>query len=133
MKRRVLCIPCPTKPTESPIPESLALSMLSMELSCLTDFPSLKDEPSITHSEPIATTYSGSSIHLSIQVERKDVDVHFKLYVNHKLAGKLVMQTDEYLSFIERFDITDIQDGARRMQDEYYAALGRGNARRKLH
>lgn len=70
---------------------------------------------------------------ITIQTDLKGADIHFSVYVNHKLAGKLALQADEYDEFIARIHPDDIRDGAISLNAEYYAAAGRGNAYRKLH
>lgn len=134
MSKRGLCIPLPTKSTESPTLESStpSTSLILEDLSS-QDSRSPTTEPSITHSKPAATTYSGSSIHLLIQVDRKDVDVYFRLFVNHKSVGKLVMQTDEFDAFVSRISPVEIRNGAIDLKAQYYASIGGKVARRKLY
>lgn len=78
----------------------LKLSTLKKENDLWLEGPLLsKDELSLIESIQEAVTLYGSSIHLSLQVDRKDADVHCTIRINHKVAGKLIIQTDEFVLF----------------------------------
>lgn len=131
MKKKGLCIPFPEKKDSSTSESSTPLK--SPQTSTSRDSHSISDDPSLTQSKPAVPTYSGSSIQLLIQVDRKDIDVHFRLFINHKLAGKLTMQVDEFDAFITRISPVDIRDESIDLGAQYYAAIGSKHARRKLH
>ncbi len=92
-------IPLPTKPTGSRTTASSTKSTLPKKKSTSLDFLLSNEEMSLIQSIRDATTSYGSSIHLSLRVDRKDVDVHCSIFINHKYSGKLVIQLDEYPYF----------------------------------
>jgi len=71
-----------------------------------------------------------------IIIDRKDIDVHFRFYVNHKLAGKLVMPLlmyDEFEAIITSFDGTVTTESFVLKNTRLPCEKGRKDAVRELH
>lgn len=93
------------------------------------------DELSLIQSIRDATTSYGSSIHLSLRIDRKDTDVHCSIFFNHIFAGKLVIQTDMYPSIEALFVAIgfEVIDKAFSLSDTYYRFEKGVNFARKLY
>lgn len=126
----------PTKSTDSLTMESLIPS----PLETTEDLPSLVSplsnaEQSLIQSIREATTSLGSSIHLSLRVDRKDIIVHCSLFVNYRLSGVLSMQLEEFLVFeslMKAVGVT-ITNNVINVRDEYNKLERRSNRVRKLY
>ena len=92
-------------------------------------------EQSLIQSIREATTSLGSSIHLSLRVDRKDIIVHCSLFVNYRLSGVLSMQLEEFLVFESLMKAigVNITDNVVNVRDEYNKLERRSNRVRKLY
>lgn len=126
----------PTKSMDSLTTESLTPS----PLETTEDLPSLVSplsnvEASLITSIREATTSLGSSIHLSLRVDRKDIVVHCSLFVNYRLSGVLAMQIEEFFVFeaLMKAIGVNITDNVVNVRDEYNKLEQRSNRVRKLY
>jgi hypothetical protein len=126
----------PTSTTESPTTGVLRASTLIKKDELWCPGPHLSnDELSLIQSIRDAITCYGSSIHLLLRIDRKDDDVYCTIFVNHRRAGELKIQTDVYPIFESMLKVIgfEITDTAYNIKDTYYR-FERGVTRaRKLH
>lgn len=100
MKKLDPSTPLPTVQEELQTTGVLKLSTLKKKDDLWCEGPLLsKDELLLIESIQEARTLYGSSIHLSLQADRIDADVHCVIRINHKVAGRLVVQVDEFVLF----------------------------------
>lgn len=121
----------PTKSTDSLTTESLETTEdLPSPVSPLSNA-----EQSLIQSIREATTSLGSSIHLSLRVDRKDIIVHCSLFVNYRLSGVLAMQIEEFFVFeaLMKSIGVNITDNVVNVRDEYNKLERGSNRVRKLY
>lgn len=126
----------PTKSTDSLTTESLIPSPLETTEDLPSPVSPLSNvEQLLITSIREATTSLGSSIHLSLRVDRKDIIVHCSLFVNYRLSGVLSMQLEEFLVFeslMKAVGVT-ITNNVINVRDEYNKLERRSNRVRKLY
>lgn len=126
----------PTKSTDSSIMELSTLSPSEMTEDLPSQVSPLSNaEVSLITSIREATTSLGSSIHLSLRVDRKDIIVHCSLFVNYRLSGVLAMQIEEFFVFeaLMKSIGVNITDNVVNVRDEYNKLERGSNRVRKLY
>lgn len=125
----------PTKSTDLSTMESSNPSPSTKESLPLPSRLLQSEEALLIQSIQDVITSYGSSIHLLLRIDRKDADVYCSIFINHKRAGNLRIQIDEYLTLEERlmmigFEIEDLSTSIK----EVYLDLERsGKHVRKLY
>ena len=126
----------PTKQMDSPTTDQSCRSPSSLikplpSRDCLLS----NTEYALIQSLRQATTPYGSSIHLSLRITQKGVDIHCTLLVNHRAVGNLVIQVDEfaYIKMLFEHIGIEVTDASSNSVVNTYNHFAKRSHARQLH